>query len=199
VHRSDAETELKSPPETCWARPTSPRSARCPRTGRPLRYSRRSWHCTGRVLRFANAAGGLPRRARVRAADAGHGHRSGQGRLPGALTARLQRMRRLIAWCGCLMTAGSAETGREGRGGAPGIAGSPRRPACHPGLRYCRSCHPPGAPTVVSGGNVAGQGREEMYRADRRQQPRRYRRRGSHEFRPTAGPLPSEMRRLTFS
>jgi len=39
VRRSDAETELKSPPETCWARPTSPRSARCPRTGRPLRYS----------------------------------------------------------------------------------------------------------------------------------------------------------------
>jgi hypothetical protein len=49
------------------------------------------------VPRFADAAGGLRRRDRARAADAGHRHRSGQGRRPGALTARLPRLRRLIA------------------------------------------------------------------------------------------------------
>ena len=49
------------------------------------------------VPRFANAAGGLGRRDRARAADAGHRHKSGQGRRPGAPTARLPRMRRLIA------------------------------------------------------------------------------------------------------
>jgi hypothetical protein len=47
VRRGDAETELKFPPEACWARPTAPRSARCPRTGRPHRYRRRAWRSCG--------------------------------------------------------------------------------------------------------------------------------------------------------
>jgi hypothetical protein len=47
------------------------------------------------VPRFAKAAGGLGRRDRAGAMDAGHRHPSGQGRLPGAPTARLPRMRRL--------------------------------------------------------------------------------------------------------
>jgi hypothetical protein len=111
----------------------APASAAGRRTGLRRRKSpiRRDWQaprCGSRLTApaFAHHPPGRPGGwSRVEALPetlppAGHRHQSGQGRLPGAPTARLPRMRRLIAWRGGLMTAGSADTGREGRGGRAG-------------------------------------------------------------------------------
>jgi hypothetical protein len=87
------------------------------------------------------------------------------------------------------MTAGSAETGREGRGGRAGerrltaLSGVSSGPSVVSLMAFS------GRPNRGCGRQGGRPGGRAMRRADRRRQPRRHRRCGSRAFRPTAGKL----------